>query len=145
MMSNTVLKIYLKISIFLPNLSIINKSNKTINNISKIKSLKDLYKSSKASKMEEFKQKFQLLTDICRYFEPTFTYQFSLLSHVIIQFHYANYINEKINKTKYSKTWINKLVESLLQSSCYKISYIVSHKPQLFLLHSYQEIHLRQT
>ena len=29
MMSNTVLKIYLKISIVLPNLSIINKSNKT--------------------------------------------------------------------------------------------------------------------
>lgn len=67
-------------------------------------------------------------------------------SHATIGFHYHNYINGKINKqTKKTKTWINKLAESLLQSSCYKKSYTVSHKPQLFLLHSYQEIHLHQT
>lgn len=42
-------------------------------------------------------------------------------SHATIGFHYHNYINGKINKqTKKTKTWINKLAESLLQSSCYK-------------------------
>lgn len=92
--------------------------------------------------MEELKQKFQLLTDICRYFEHSLIN--SAYQAMLQQFHHPNYINGKINK-KDSKTWINKLAESLLQSSCYKKSYTVSHKPQLFLLHSYQEIHLHQT
>lgn len=66
--SNTVLKIYLKISVVLPNLFIINKSQ--INNTLKIKRVLGIFtKSNKADKMEELKQKFQLLTDICRYFK----------------------------------------------------------------------------
>lgn len=56
-----------------------------INNISKIKSISRIFtKFDEAAKMQEFKQKFQLLIDICKYFRPKFTYHFSLPSHAII-------------------------------------------------------------